>query len=100
MSSILGIYHRDGKPAAHDALIPPLDALKHNVHDRISTWTEGSISFAHMMLAITPEEKEEVLPLTIDGCTITADARIDNRDELFDACNIPTSERESISTVS
>ena len=44
-------------------------------------WYSGQTAFGHSLLATTPEALVEVLPLSLTGtgCTITADARLDNR---------------------
>ena len=50
------------------------------------------------MLHTTPESLYEKLPQQDDeaGLVITADARIDNRDELFDALGIPNPDRPTM----
>ena len=61
------------------------DALAHRGPDGINIWQAGPVGLGHCMLQTTPESLDEHLPLTSnDGMlTITADARIDNRDELI-----------------
>ena len=48
-------------------------------------WYQDRVALGHTLLATTPEALIEVMPLTIpaSGCTITADARLDNRTELI-----------------
>ncbi len=87
MSGISGIYFRDGRPV--DAAI--VDAmgsiLSHRGPDRAGRWIEGPIGFGHRLLYTTPESLHEQLPLVSRNghFVLTADARIDNRDELLGA---------------
>ena len=41
----------------------------------------------------TPESLQETQPYRSDGCAIVADARIDNRDELYDRLGIDSAAR-------
>lgn len=61
------------------------DILAHRGSDGEHTWVDGNVGLGHRMLWTTPESLNEHLPLVekSTGCTITADARIDNREELY-----------------
>ena len=91
MSAICGIYNLDGKPAPREGMERMLKALAHHGPDGQGIWLEGPVGLGHSMLHTTPESLYEKLPQQDDetGLVITADARIDNRDELFDALSIP-----------
>ena len=83
MSGIVGIYDRSGAPV-DEAL---LQALAHFLSDRgpdwRDTWSSGPIGFVHTMLRTTRESQIERQPASLDGrFFITADARIDCREEL------------------
>ncbi len=58
--------------------------------DRSGTWHAGPVGLGHTLLATTPEAVHEQLPLehAASGCTITADVRLDNRDELLSALDL------------
>ncbi|OKH32525.1 asparagine synthase (glutamine-hydrolyzing) [Calothrix sp. HK-06] len=93
MSGIMGIYHLDGSPVEQENLVKMVDTLAHRGPDGADICVEGSVGFGHRMLWTTPESLLEKLPLTnrTSGLTITADCRIDNREELisllqFDNC--------------
>jgi asparagine synthase (glutamine-hydrolysing) len=85
VSAIFGVYHLDGKPVAQQEIERMSAALIHRGPDGSRVWRDGNVGFGHQMLWTTPESLTEVLPFTtVDGrFVITADARIDNRDELI-----------------
>jgi asparagine synthase (glutamine-hydrolysing) len=61
-----------------------LDTLTHRGRDGCGLWRQGSLALGHQMLWTTPESLDERLPYVDEesGLVITADARVDNRDEL------------------
>lgn len=85
MSGIVGIYHFDERPIDIIELGRMLDALAHRGPDGADVWCNGHIGLGHRMLHSTPESLHEKLPCVSESgdLTITADARIDNRDELI-----------------
>lgn len=90
MSGIAGIYYLDGRPVERTDVERMVDRIAHRGPDGSGVWTDGPIGFGHRMLWTTPESLHEKLPLTnkTGELTITADARIDNRDELFSTLNL------------
>ena len=82
MSGICGAWSFDG---GSSDLGPVLALLERRGPDGTHAWADGPVALGHTLLATTPEALVEVLPLTDgdSGCTITADARIDNREELI-----------------
>jgi asparagine synthase (glutamine-hydrolysing) len=83
MSAIAGILYLDRQPVERDHLAEMLDVLAHRGPDGANIWSENNVGFVHRMLWTTPESLLETLPLEKDNLVITADARIDNRDELI-----------------
>lgn len=83
MSAIVGFLGLDGRPARAEELQRMVDILAHRGPDGRAIWCEGPVGFGHCMLHTTPESLNEHLPFERDGLVITADARIDNRDELI-----------------
>jgi asparagine synthase (glutamine-hydrolysing) len=84
MSGIVGMYERGG--ARVDRAL--LQALTHSISycgpDARDTWVGGIVGFGHTMLRTTRESQNESQPASLDGqFWITADARIDCRDELI-----------------
>jgi asparagine synthase (glutamine-hydrolysing) len=61
------------------------DTLSHRGPDAQGVWTEGSVGLGHRKLEVTPESTADAQPRTWHGgeLAITADARIDNRDDLI-----------------
>src|SRR2546423_129320 len=90
MSAIVGLYCRDGQPVDRASLDRMTESLAHRGPDAAGVWSNGPIGLGHRMLWTTPESLQEQLPLTSKNgdVIITADARIDNRDELLTALGL------------
>jgi asparagine synthase (glutamine-hydrolysing) len=99
VSAIVGIYYPDGRPIEHADLDRMVATLAHRGPDGAGVWHAGSVGLGHRMLWTTPESLHEQLPFTnaAGDITITADARIDNRDELIAALRITDRRPEEIS---
>ena len=87
MSGICGIWSLGG---GDPDVSPFLAQLERRGPDGTHRWSNGPVALGHTLLATTPEALVEVLPLTEpdSGCTITADARLDNREELIEALGL------------
>lgn len=87
MSAILGIYNLNSTPVSPANIVKMLEILTHRGTDGVGQWQEGAIGLGHRMLWHTPESLQEKLPLVSrnSNYVITADARIDNREELISA---------------
>lgn len=85
MSGIAGVYHLDGRFVEASTMETMAKSLAHRGPDGSGVWIDGTIGFAHTMLWTTPESLTEKQPfLNRSGAlVITADARIDNREELL-----------------
>jgi len=99
MSGIAGIYFLDGRPVERMDLEKMVESIAHRGTDGSGIWTDGRIGLGHRMLWTTPESLHEKLPnMNKTGdLVITADARIDNREELISALNFNGRQRETIS---
>lgn len=86
MSGICGIVRFDGKPVEPEEIQKMLHTMPNCGHDAEGIRVDGSVGFGHRMLWTTPESLHENQPLVSkDGnLIVTADARLDNRDELFE----------------
>lgn len=67
------------------------NSLAHRGPDASGAWVRGSVGLGHRMLWTTPESLHERLPFVTrtESLAITADARLDNRDDLIAALEIP-----------
>ena len=81
------------------ALKEMTDILAHRGPDGVEIWASGPVGLGHRMLWTTPESLHETLPFadSAAGLTITADARIDNRDELLPLLNLTDRPAEMVS---
>ncbi len=95
MSGVFGVLHFDGKPLDMSHLDTLKQGLRHRGPDGSGLFSEDMIGLGHVAMHITPESVHERLPHAQGdrGKVITADARIDNRDELFDRLGIHGPER-------
>jgi asparagine synthase (glutamine-hydrolysing) len=90
MSGIVGILSFDARPV-DDALLARMSAtLRHRGPDGEGRRVVGSTGFAWQHLWVTPEETGEVQPLVgHTGAMLVMDGRLDNRDELLRALELP-----------
>jgi asparagine synthase (glutamine-hydrolysing) len=98
MSGIGGIYFLDKRPLENNKLTLVSNALAHRGSDRDGVWLQESVGLCHKMLWTTPESLLETLPLVnqAGNLVITADARIDNRDELIPALGLENYPKEKV----
>lgn len=84
MSGIFGIYHPDDRPINPVHLQKMADSIAHRGPNGTKIIQQDHIGFGHCMLRTTPESLKEQLPFRNPESQqfITADARIDNREEL------------------
>lgn len=90
MSAIAGICYRDGRDVDRTHLESMVDVLAHRGQDACGVWTDGPVGLGSRALWTTCDSMREELPLT-DGTrdlAITADARIDNSEQLLDALGL------------
>jgi asparagine synthase (glutamine-hydrolysing) len=92
MSAIVGLFYRDGRTVEPAELEQMVNILAHRGPDGAGIWSEGPIGLGHRMLYTTPESLHERMPLTneITKLAITADARLDNREELIRTLGLDT----------
>jgi asparagine synthase (glutamine-hydrolysing) len=92
---IINLGNRAGQPVSKSDLQRMQEALKHRGRDGTDLWLECDAALGHLATNITPESVYEKLPYkSPDGrYVITADTRIDNREELFNRLSIPHLQR-------
>ncbi|MCP5052922.1 MAG: asparagine synthetase B, partial [bacterium] len=94
MSGIVGIYNLHHQPVDSENLKRMVTAMAAWGPHGARTWNEGAIGLGHLMLRNTPESLHESLPMKsrCERYVITSHARIDNREELLKAFDIPAPE--------
>lgn len=95
MSAVAGIFQRNSEPVSAveaDALMKSLERFP---SDDASVWQAGSVFLGHHAQWITPDSVFDRMPRNdyARQLSITADAILDNRDELFHALQIEPSRR-------
>jgi asparagine synthase (glutamine-hydrolysing) len=83
VSGIVGMYDRSGAPVDRALLQALAHFLSYRGPDARQTWSNGPVGLGHTMLRTTRESQIERQPASLGGrFWITADARIDRREEL------------------
>lgn len=98
MSAICGFYNKNGLHVKKDDLDNMIKSYKNCKLDNEKKIYKEKIFMWCGMQYITPESLEEILPYEDKnkGLIITADAIIDNREELFEKLNISNNKRQRI----
>ena len=91
MSGITGLMNLDRKPIDPSELESMNALLSHRGPDGGRIWYSSHVGLGHQKLVATPESQYEWMPLANGqgSFMLTADARIDNRDELISRLSIP-----------
>lgn len=83
MSGIAGIANADGSPVSRELLLRMARTLAFRGPDAHRIWIDGAIGLGHAAHLIRGDETRSVQPETLGtGTWITADARLDAREEL------------------
>lgn len=91
MSGIIGLYHFDTSACEHLNLGRMAAALDRGIRKDGEEWgfhVAGPVGLGRTLLRSTPEDQFEDQPLRAPGLVLVADARLDNRPELYKAFNI------------
>lgn len=99
MSAITGIYHFDQEPVSIEHSTCLMKTLQKYPANDIQSWNSGHIFLGCHAQWITPESVGELLPYYDQErqLAITADAIIDNREELFDKLQVERNQRVKMS---
>ncbi len=104
MSAICGMLRLDGRPVTAEDLRPAMEAVAQYGRDGSGVWLSSVaqpscpwVGIGHRLMRLTPESAHEQQPFTRGDLTITADARIDNREDLFAELSVALSERSDMS---
>ncbi|WP_274649404.1 asparagine synthetase B family protein [Paenibacillus humicola] len=95
MSVIAGIHNYDSDPVSHEDCGRLMHALQMYQTDELSGWRGDSVFLGCGVKRVTPESLGEKLPYEDKelGLVITADAVIDNREELFERLQVERQRR-------
>jgi asparagine synthase (glutamine-hydrolysing) len=90
LNGIFGLFKPDGEPVTPEQLAAMQEAMAYWGVDGASQWSDGEIGMGCLHLVSTPEGTGEQLPLhdAASGLTLTAGARLDNREELLNELRI------------
>lgn len=95
MSGIFGIFNLNNEPVDEADLTKMAEAMAIWGPDGRSQITSGPVGLGQLMLYNTPEAHLEQLPRqTASGLLLTAEARIDNRPDLYRQLNIPQPDQD------
>lgn len=85
MSGIAALFHRDGRWVDDETIWAMLHAVPHHGPDGMSVRHFGSVALGNAKFSVTPEDEFDSQPFVSEmtGSAITADVRLDNRDELI-----------------
>lgn len=95
MSGICAALRLDGRPESGEDLSRVLAGLAARGPDGARLTTEGPVALGHALNATTPEAASEPMPFRHPetGCLLTADVRLDNREDLAASLGINLWER-------
>lgn len=88
MSGLVALFRRDRGRVDRDVFRTMLDRIDHRGPDGRGSWCDDRVGLGHQQLHATPESEYDEQPYREDGFVISADARLDNRAELFDRLDI------------
>ena len=83
MSGIVGLVNLDGTPIEPKLLQNLTNFMTYRGSDGQNIWYSGAVGLGNTLLRTTIESQQEHQPISLDNSVwITADARLDSRDEL------------------
>ena len=97
MSGIFGLINFNGTPVSKDEIEAMRSAMAEWGPDRSDIWMDGPSSLGSLILFNTPEALNEKMPMpSLQGFILTAEGRLDNRDELFPLLGISAQDGKSM----
>lgn len=99
MSAICGLVNLEDRPVSTEISGALMDRLSMLPADTSKVWNSGQVFMGCRHQWITPEAQFEALPYydEANGLSITADAIIDNRSELFNLLGVPAAQQAGVS---
>ena len=92
MTALAGLWRFDGRPDAAEGCARILTSQQLYGPHAVGQWTAGDVAFGRRLMHVLPEDAFDRQPLIGgDGrYVLVADIRLDNRNELTDALQIPS----------
>lgn len=100
MSAIFGILRKNGAPISASDVKAMRTAIEFWGPDGADDWRDGHIALGHLAHHVTPESSLSTQPFRhpiAPHVTLTADLRLDNRVQIFDALQIDAVARRNMS---
>jgi asparagine synthase (glutamine-hydrolysing) len=88
MSAIFGIINKKNEPVSNESIHKIQQVILHRATDGSGLWKTNNVALGHCKLIVYPQQINEQLPVETTDFVLTADARIDNRDELYNLLNL------------
>lgn len=82
MSGLVALFNRNGRPVDMDACGQMMKACPERGPDGGNVIYIDNVAIGHQLFLLLPEEINDNQPLVSDGIWLTADVRLDNRQEL------------------
>ena len=98
MSAIAGLWRLDGRPGAADECARMLASQEIYGRDDGAQWADGPIALGRRLMRLLPEDTHDDQPLVGAGghAVLVADLRLDNRDELISALQMPAERARTV----
>ena len=88
MSAIFGIINKKSKFTDGESINRIKEAIAHRATNGSGLWQSDYAALGFCKLIVYPQQINEQLPVETADLVLTADARIDNRDELYSSLNL------------
>ena len=100
MSAITCILNRDNTPADRNILNRMMAARPERGPDGQNSRLIGHVALGHQHFWLTPEEWGEKQPTQVEQCTLSSDARLDNRAQLIQMLRLDLKQAQELSDAS
>jgi asparagine synthase (glutamine-hydrolysing) len=91
MSGVAAVLDLEGDRPGSDEMPAMLASLRHRALEGEAIWTSGPIALGHARAATTEDDLLTEQPLVKGDLALVWDGRLDNREELSDACGLRAS---------
>src|SRR5271166_1381672 len=98
MTALAGLWRFDGRPDAAEGCARMLASQQLYGPDALGQWSDADVALGRRLMRILPEDKFDRQPLVGGNgrFVLVADLRLDNRDELSKALQIPAERARSL----